>query len=95
MQYRYPTPSEAGVDIPPVVHEKLFNEGFRYGLEGGSLDKPACMRFSFRMGVRAAKFYLRQVRRSQGIIEFPQCWKFRIRACYTPPTGQKRALTPY
>jgi hypothetical protein len=78
MQYHYPTPSEAGVSIPPLVRKKLFKAGFRHGLEGGGLDQIEHVRFSFRMGLRAAKLYLREVRHAQGIIEFPQRRKFRV-----------------
>ncbi len=95
MPYHYPTPCEAGVDIPPQVREQLFNAGFRHGLEGGSLEQTDCLRFSFRMGVRAAKLYLRRVRRSQGIIEFPQRWKFRIRAGSYPIREYKRAVSSH
>ena len=82
MQYHYPTPGEAGIKIPPLVRKKLFNAGFRHGLEGGGLDQTAHLRFSFRMGLRAAKLYLREVRRSQGIIDFPQRWKIHVKAYF-------------
>lgn len=80
MQYHYPTPQEAGIHIPPQVRKQLFDAGFRHGLEGGAVERVEYLRFSFRMGVRAAKLYLRKVRRAQSIIEFPQRWKFRIKA---------------
>ena len=80
MQYHYPLPSEVGIKIPPRVRRQVFNDGFRHGLKGGGFERIPYVRFSFRMGVRAAKLYLRRVRRSQGIIEFPQVWKFRVLA---------------
>ncbi len=80
MQYYYPLPSEFGIRTPPRVRQQAFNDGFRHGLKGGGLEQTGYARFSFRMGVRAAKLYLRRLRRSHGIIDFPQRWKFRIRA---------------
>ena len=78
MQYHYPTPHEAGIHIPTAVRKHLFKAGFRHGLEGGGFERVEYLRFSFRLGVRTAKLYLREVRRSRGIIEFPQRWKFRV-----------------
>lgn len=92
MQYHYPTPGEAGVDIPTEVRQQLFKAGFRHGLEGGKVERIEHMRYSFRMGLRAAKLYLRRVRRSQGIIEFPGRLKFRVKVTDKPPAplSQKR-----
>ena len=91
MQYHYPTPGEAGISIPPLARKKIFKAGFRHGLEGGGLDQVEHLRFSFRMGVRAAKLYLREVRRSQGILEFPQRWKLRVKTDFDAHTlPQKR-----
>jgi len=84
MRREYPTPSEAGISIPPLVREQLCNAGFRHGLKGGSLDRAEYLRFSFRMGVRAAKLYLRHVRRARDIIDFPQRWKIRVSADFEP-----------
>jgi hypothetical protein len=38
------------------------------------------MRLSFREGYRAAKMYLRELRRTRGILEFPARWRVRLRA---------------
>lgn len=80
MQYHYPTPQEAGIEIPAAARKHLFKAGFRHGLQGGGLERTEYLRFSFRLGLRTAKLYLREVRRSRGIIDFPQKWKFRVRA---------------
>jgi hypothetical protein len=37
------------------------------------------MRLSFREGYRAAKLYLRALRRSRGILEFPARWRVRMK----------------
>lgn len=77
---RYPSPQEAGIRIPSHVMEDRFCAGFRHGLEGGHLDKVEYMRLSFREGYRASKLYLREVRRSRGILEFPTRWRIRMKA---------------
>jgi len=80
MANRYPSPQEAGIRIPTHVMEDRFCAGFRHGLEGGHLDKVEYMRLSFREGYRASKLYLREVRRSRGILEFPARWRVRMKA---------------
>ncbi len=80
MQYRYPNPQEAGVRIPPHLMEERFCAGFRHGLKGGQLNRVEYLRLSFREGFRAAKLYLREVRRSRGILEFPARWHIRVTA---------------
>jgi len=75
----YPSPQEAGIKIPPHVKEDRFCTGFRHGLQGGQLDKVEYMRLSFREGFRASRLYLRELRRSRGILEFPARWRVRMR----------------
>lgn len=79
MEYSYPTPREAGIRIPSYVMEDRFCAGFRHGLQGGHLNKVAYMRLSFREGYRAAKLYLRALRRSRGILEFPARWRVHMK----------------
>ncbi len=79
MDNLYPGPQEAGVRIPSHVKKDRFCAGFRHGLSGGHLDKVEYMKLSFREGFRASKLYLRAVRRSQGILEFPARWRIRMR----------------
>ena len=76
----YPSPQEAGVRIPFNLKKDRFCAGFRHGLSGGQLNQVEYMRLSFRTGFRAAKLYLRELRRSQGVLEFPARWKIRMRA---------------
>ena len=80
MDYRYPSPQEAGVRIPCHVRKDRFCAGFRHGLGGGQLDRVEYMRLSFREGFRASRLYLRALRRSRGILEFPARWQIRMRA---------------
>ena len=80
MENRYPSPQEAGIRIPFHVKQDRFCAGFRHGLDGGQLDRVGYMKLSFREGFRASKLYLRELRRSQGILEFPARWKVRMRA---------------
>ena len=79
MEYSYPSPQEAGIRIPPHLMEDRFRAGFRHALQGGQLDRVEYMRLSFREGYRAAKLYLRAVRRSRGILEFPARWRMRMK----------------
>ena len=78
MDNRYPSPEEAGIRVPPHLEQERFCAGFRHGLEGGQLNRVEYLRLSFREGFRAAKLYLREVRRRQGILEMPLRWKVRI-----------------
>ncbi len=80
MNYHYPTPAELGIRIPNGLIEKRFLEGFRYALNGGQLSCSIHFRLSFREGYRAGKLYLKQLRRQQGIVEFPLQGKIRFRA---------------
>ncbi|MGD2136648.1 MAG: hypothetical protein PVF08_00220 [Gammaproteobacteria bacterium] len=80
MQSHYPSPEEAGIRVPPHVMPERFRAGFRHALEGGQLNRVEYLRLSFREGFRAAKLYLREVRRSQGILDYPANWKIRMRA---------------
>ncbi len=80
MQYHYPTPREAGVRIPAHLRKERFCAGFLHGLRGGQLDDVKYFRLSFREGFRAAKLYLREIRRQRGILNFPIQGRFRFRA---------------
>ena len=71
MRYTYPKPREVGIKIPVHVKEDRFCAGFEHGLKGGQLDHVEYFRLSFREGFRAAKLYLKYLRRRQGLLEFP------------------------
>ena len=76
----YPTPKQAGIRIPSHLIKDRFCAGFQHGLKGGQLHEVEYLRLSFREGFRAAKLYLRQVRRSRGVVEFPVRWRVRTKA---------------
>lgn len=78
--YRYPTPAETGIRIPPYLMADRFTAGFEHALRGGQLNQVGYFRRSFRLGFRAAKLYVRQVRRSRGILELPVRYRLRLRA---------------
>ena len=79
MAYQYPTPYDLGVRILNLLQPKCFCAGFKHGLQGGKLNHPKFFRRSFRLGFRCAMLYLRQLRRQQGIIEFPFQGRIRFR----------------
>jgi len=78
MDNRYPKPGDVGIRIPPALKPERFCAGFEHGLKGGQLDRVEYMKLSFREGFRAAKIYLRELRRSRGILHFPTRWRIRL-----------------
>lgn len=80
MRYTLPTLQDAGVKIPPDLTEDRFCAGFEHALKGGQLSSAECFRRSFRLGYRAAKLYLRQLHKQQGILSFPIQGRLKIRA---------------
>ena len=79
MKQAYPNPQDVGIKIPPNLQAERYCAGFRHGLKGGHLDQVEYMKQSFREGFRAAKLYLRELRRSRGILEFPTRWRLRMK----------------
>lgn len=77
MPYHYPTPAEVGIKIPRYLLSDRFCAGFDHGLKGGQLDNVEYFRRSFRLGFRAAKLYLREARRAQGVLQFPARYRFK------------------
>lgn len=57
-----------------------FSAGFNHALRGGQLDHVEYFRRSFRLGFRAAKLYVREVRRQRGILQFPARYRLRLRS---------------
>ena len=56
--------------------------GFEHALKGGHLTEAEYFRRSFRLGFRAAKLYLREVRRRRGILDFPMRARIRLRSVW-------------
>jgi hypothetical protein len=79
MRHHYPTPGDAGIQIPRDLVVDRFDAGFHHGLKGGHLDNIEYFRRSFRLGFRASKLYLRAVRRGRGVLSFPGRYRMRMR----------------
>lgn len=75
----YPEPREVGIRIPRHLMEDRFRSGFRHALTGGQISAVEHLRLSFREGFRAGKRYVREVRRSRGVLEFPLQGRIRLR----------------
>ena len=80
MHVECPRPQDVGVRISPSLKEDRFRAGFEHGLRGGQLTQVEYLRRSFRLGYRAAKLYLREVRRQRGLLTFPVKGKLRVKA---------------
>lgn len=79
IRHCYPNPAEAGVRIPPHLLADRFAAGFDHALKGGQLHRVEYFRRSFRLGFRAAKLYVREVRRQRGVLQFPARYRLRLR----------------
>ena len=79
MTPHYPTPQELGIRIPTHLRETRFMHGFEHALKGGHLTRAEYFRLSFREGYRTGKLFLRELRRSRGILEFPMKAHVHIR----------------
>lgn len=79
MSVHYPTPEEVGLRIAPHLRGERYRAGFRHALRGGQITRSEHLRLSFREGFRAAKLYLREYRRAQGIVAFPFRARVRLR----------------
>ena len=79
MKHRYPTPQEVGIAPPKSLKHDLFNAGFDHAMRGGNLTHRDHLKLSFRQGFRAAKLYLRELRKTQGVYQFPLQGKIRMK----------------
>ena len=82
MQYSYPNPRDVNIKIPKHLIHDRFCAGFRHALQGGQLSKIEQLKLSFREGYRAGKLYLREVRRSQGVLTFPLQGRMKFRTAF-------------
>lgn len=78
----YPSPQEVGIIIPPYLKEADFCRGFEWSLRGKQICRAEHLRRSFRLGFRAGKLYLNELRRAQGIIPFPMKAQMRLRTSH-------------
>ena len=79
MKPTYPSPNEVGISIPAHLMRDRFCQGFHHALQGKQINDVAHLKLSFREGFRAGKLYLRELRRSRGIIDFPAQYKMRTK----------------
>lgn len=75
----YPEPGDVGIRIPGHLRSQRFSSGFRHALRGGQITHTEQLRLSYREGFRAGKLYLRELRRRQGIRNFPLQGRYRTR----------------
>lgn len=76
-------PQDFGISIPANLIEKDFCEGFEHGMESNTLTK---FKLSYRMGFRTAKLLLKEIRKQQGIINFPTQGKIKLKAIHKDET---------
>ncbi|KPK73094.1 MAG: hypothetical protein AMJ84_02800 [Acidithiobacillales bacterium SM23_46] len=75
-------PQDLGVKIPANLRAPRLRAGFEHAKRGGYLADPEYFRLSFHMGFRAAKLCRPEIRRRQGIREFPRRVRIRLRAIW-------------
>ena len=73
--------------MPVGVRQDRFDAGFDHALRGGHLDTQECFRYSFRIGFRTAKRYLKDVRRTRGVIEFPVPGRIKVTTAWHQGRG--------
>ena len=69
-------PQDFGIDIPNTLKEEDFCAGFEHGMQSNTLTK---FKMSYRMGFRTAKLLLRELRKQQGVLQFPMKAKFKFK----------------
>lgn len=67
--------SEVMVQVPARVDRALFEQGYSRGMQSNTLT---IFKASYRAGFRAAKLKLRELRRQQGIVDFPMRAKMSV-----------------
>ncbi len=71
--------AELAVTVPSSLMKDRYQAGFAHAMRGGQLDNVDYFKLSFREGFRAAKLYLREERRRQGIIDYPMQGRLRVK----------------
>lgn len=82
MNNLYPTPQDVGIKIPVHLMEDRFRSGFDHALKGGQITEVRQLRLSFREGYRAGKLYLRDLRKTRGILSFPLQGRIKFRVTH-------------
>ena len=65
------------VETPAGLIAERYQAGFQHSISGGQISKTEHFKKSFRLGFRAGRLYLKEARKSQGIIEFPMKARFK------------------
>jgi hypothetical protein len=79
-KYQLKLATEPEVIAPASLHKDRYQAGFAHALKGGQLDQIEYFKLSFREGFRAAKLYMRSLRRKEGIIEYPLRGRLKMKA---------------
>ncbi len=75
------TPEQYGIGIPKLLNEDLFRQGFAHSMRGGQMtDTRLHFKKSFLEGFRAARLLLKELRRGQGILEFPVTGSIKVKS---------------
>ena len=75
------TPEHYGIGIPKLLNESLFRQGFSHSMQGGQMsDTKLHFKKSFLEGFRAARLLLKELRRGQGILEFPVAGRIKVKS---------------
>ena len=70
-------PQDFGIKIPANLVKEDFVAGFEHGIKSNTLTK---FKLSYRMGFRTAKLLLIELRKQQGVLQFPMKAKFKLKA---------------
>lgn len=69
---------EIDIKTPAGINKKLFEDGYLHSINGGQLTERDHLKRSFMEGFRAGRLYLKELRKSQNIIEFSSKHHFKI-----------------
>ena len=72
--------AELGMVVPSYLRKTRYRAGYAHAMRGGQLDKIEYFKLSFREGFRAAQLQMRDIRRKQGIINFPLQGKMKVKS---------------
>lgn len=79
IRQKLPLPTEVGVVVPAAINQEMYQQGWEHGLVSNLLTKPEQLKASFRAGFRAAKLYLRELRKQKGIHVLPLQARIKFR----------------
>ena len=77
-----PNPWDVGIAIPAHLRRDRYCAGFEHAMRGGQLNRVEYFRRSFRLGFRAAKMFLREVRRQRGVLAYSSRFKLKLKSLW-------------